>query len=131
MDGHADGVTSARNQRMIDPRPLRVALLRGYSEIRHDAHDVIPRGVPALLCEVAVPNAPPDRVAAPEHQLRKRLAHDDGPGAGQQIARVKRAAGENRGVQHLEEIQSDLGRRHSTLTGTAVRGRAASLADLD
>ena len=49
MDGHADGITSARNQRVIDAGPPRVAprvaVFRIYAEIPHDAHDLIPRVV--------------------------------------------------------------------------------------
>src|SRR3954469_4485246 len=100
MDGHADGITSARNKRVINAGPLRVAprvaLFRIYAEIPHDADDLIPRFVCGrrriLLCEVAVAKPPADRVVASEDHLRERLVHDDGPGAGQQITGVKRTA---------------------------------------
>ena len=58
MDGHADGITSARNQRVIDAGPPRVArsVFRIYAEIPHDAHDFMPRFVfgfrRILLCQV-------------------------------------------------------------------------------
>ena len=99
----------------------RVAVFRIYAEIPHDTHDLIPRVFPVLRCEVAVAKAPADRVVASEHHLRERLVHDDGPGAWQQIAGVKRTAGEDRRVQHVEEVQSDRRRRHST------RGRHSGL----
>ena len=35
MDGHADGITSARHQRVIDAGPPRVAPFRIYAEIPH------------------------------------------------------------------------------------------------
>src|SRR4051812_39242612 len=135
MDGHADGITSARNQWVIDACPLRVAprvaLFRIYAEIPHDAHDLIPRLVYGrrhiLLCEVAVAKPPADRVGASEHHLRERLVHDDGPGARLQIAGVKRTAGEDRRVQHVEEVQSDTSRRHVMPAGIPLPARGALL----
>jgi hypothetical protein len=133
MDGHANGIASAGNQRVIDASPPRVAprvaVFRIHAEIPHDTHDLIPRVVPVLLGDVA--KAPADRVVASEHHLRERLVHDDGPGAGLQIAGVKRTAGEDRRVQHVEEVQSDRRRRHPTVAGIPACRRGASLVDVD
>src|SRR3982751_192500 len=133
MDGHADGITSARNQWVIDACPLRVAprvaLVRIDAEIADEAHDLIPRLVSGrrriLLCEVHGAKPPADRVGASEHHLRERLVHDDGPGARLQIAGVKRTAGEDRRVQHVEEVQGDPGRRHVMSAGLPLRARGA------
>src|SRR5690242_830343 len=114
MDSHADGITCARSERVVDAGALRVPVLRRYTEIRHDPHDLIPRFLPALLSVAGVAKAPADRVIAPEHQPSERLVHDDGPGAWPQVPGVKRTAGKDRRVQHLEEVQSDPGQRHPT-----------------
>src|SRR5687768_12665546 len=139
MDGDADGISSAGNQRVIDEGPPRVApgvaIFWIYAEIPHDAHNLMPWLVCGvrriLLCESAVAKPPADRVAASEHHLRERLIHDDGPGALLQIARVKRTAGKDRRVQHVEEVRSDRSRRHPTGAGIPVCGRGASLVDFD
>src|SRR5690349_13766586 len=100
---------------MIDVDTLRVPLVRCDAEISDDADDLIPRGVrgarAVLLRDVAVSNAPADRVGAAEHEPRERLVHDDRPGARPQVAGVKRAAGDDRRVEDLEEIERDPGLR--------------------
>jgi hypothetical protein len=45
MDGHSDGMTSARNQGLIDAGPIRVQVVRRNAEIPDDAHDFMPRFV--------------------------------------------------------------------------------------
>ena len=77
MDGHADGIASARHQRVIDAGPSRVALFRIDARIPHDAHDFIPRLVRTVrpLCCVGALLSPHEIVV--EWIETNPIARDD------------------------------------------------------